>query len=82
METRIEKNRRLKREKWKKCFKNLCILFLVALLIIGVKVVNSTIVKLNCIENPKILSLDVRNSKLDIFGRTYLIDFRILKKNN
>ncbi len=80
METRIERNRRLRRQKWKKSFKNLCILFLVALLIIGVKVVNSTIVKLNCIENPKILSLDVRNSKLDIFGRTYFIDFRILKK--
>ena len=80
METRLERNIRVKRYKRKKKAKRFCIMILFVLLIFGVKVVNQNIVELNCLENPTIIGFDLESRELDLFGKTYVIDLSILKK--
>lgn len=80
METRLERNIRVKKLKRKKRAKRFCILILFSLLVFGVTVVNQTIVELNCLDNPTIISFDLESRELDLLGKTYVIDLSVLKK--
>ena len=80
METRIEKNKRLAKEKRIKGFKLFIILFMVALLVIGIGYVNKTIKEYNFFDNPNLFSISLKRNTLIILGEKYYFDFRILKK--
>ncbi|NLV89293.1 MAG: hypothetical protein GX021_08035 [Tissierellia bacterium] len=79
METRLERNLRIRKEKRIKRAKRLCILLLFIFLYLGLQIVNQNIVELNCLDNPTIFRLDLKTRQIDIFGDTYIIDLDIIK---
>lgn len=81
MESRMEKNKRLAREKRKRKFKAFLILLMTILVAFGIFRVNQIIKELNYLENTTLLNYDYKNNTLVFFGETYYIDFRILKKD-
>lgn len=81
MESRMEKNKRLAREKRKRKFKVFLILLMTILVAFGIFRVNQIIKELNYLENTTLLNYDYKNNTLVFFGETYYIDFRILKKD-
>ncbi len=80
METRLEKNKRRRKERWIRRFKSFLILIIIVLLIIGIEMVNETIVELDCIDNPNIVRFNLNSNKIDIFGESYIFDFKEIKK--
>ena len=42
--------------------------------------VNETIVELDCIDNPNIVRFNLNSNKIDIFGESYIFDFKEIKK--
>ena len=80
METRIEKRKRERRENRIKIFKFIIILFTFGILYIGIKKVNDNIIYLDYFTNPRIFNLNILERKLDLFGKSYFIDLKILKK--
>ncbi|NMB27223.1 MAG: hypothetical protein GX987_04100 [Tissierellia bacterium] len=81
METRIEKRKRHKKEKRKNFYKFIVLILTLFIFYYGIKVVNESIVYLDYLKNPNIFKLDIREKKIDLFGRSYLIDLKILKKD-
>jgi len=81
LETRVEKRKRERRENRIKFYKLIILLSTLLVLYIGLKVVNANIIYLDYLKNPKIFNLNIRESKIDLFGETYFIDFKILKKS-
>lgn len=81
IETRMEKTKRLRKESRKKFYKLVILGFLLIILFAGIKVVNNNIVHLEYLENPNILNVDLKQRKIDVFGKSYFIDFQILKKD-
>ncbi|HEY8362659.1 MAG TPA: hypothetical protein VIK77_07205 [Tissierellaceae bacterium] len=79
MESRLERNKRIKKEKRIKRAKRMFILLLVVLLILGLEKVNQNIIELNYFENPYIFRIDVKAQRLDLFGKTYILDLNIIK---
>lgn len=80
METRLERNRRLRKNNRIKKFKTLLILIVVVFLVFGIEKVNRTIIELNCIDNPNIIRFNYKTNKLDFFGKSYIIDVKEIKK--
>lgn len=80
METRMEKRKKRRREGRLRFYKLLILCFSLVLLLMGIRIVNKNIIQLGYLKNPKIFNLDLRRSKLDLFGDTYLLDFRVIKK--
>ncbi|WP_353096095.1 hypothetical protein [Tissierella praeacuta] len=80
METRLERNRRLRRENRKKRIKKFYVLVLFLLLILGIEIVNQNIIALDCLDNPNIFRININTRTLDFFGESYIIDFSYLKK--
>ena len=74
METRLKKQRRINR------VKKFYILILFLLLILGLEIVNQNIVELDCLDNPNILRFDIKTKKLDLFGKSYIIDLSFIRK--
>ncbi len=81
LETRIEKRKRHKKEKRKNFYKFIVLILTLFIFYYGIKVVNESIVYLDYLKNPNIFKLDIREKKIDLFGRSYLIDLKILKKD-
>lgn len=81
MDTRVEKRKRLKREKRKNFFKSIIVILILLILYYGIKVVNMNIVYLDYLKNPIIFKLDLKERKLYLFGESYLIDLKILKRS-
>lgn len=82
IETRMEKTKRLRKESRKRFCKLLIIGFILIILFAGIKVVNHNIVYLDYLENPNILNVDLKQRKIDVFGKSYFIDFQIFKKHS
>lgn len=82
VETRAEKNKKLKKQKRRSFCKILIIILTLILFINGLKLVNEYIIYLGYIENPTIFNLDIKERELVLFGERYLIDLKILKKTN
>lgn len=80
MESRLEKNKRIKKHRRITFLKALVILSTFFLLYYGVKLVNDRIIYLEYIDNPTIFDLDIGEGRLELFGETYIIDLKILKK--
>lgn len=80
LESRLEKNKRVKKQKRLTFLKILIILFTFFLLYYGIRLVNDGIIYLGYIENPTIFELNINERTLDLFGEKYFIDLKILKK--
>ena len=76
----MEKRKQHKKEKRKNFYKFIVLALTLLILYYGIKVVNENIVYLDYLKNPNIFKLDIREKKIDLFGRSYLIDLKILKK--
>ncbi len=48
--------------------------------LLGIEIVNLNIIDLECFENPNIIRFDIEKMELDFFGKSYIIDFSIIKK--
>ena len=79
METRMERYRREKRHRRLRKLKFIVVLFLFILMGYGLNIVNSTMNDLDILENTEIIHFDYENNLLDFLGKTYIIDFKILK---
>lgn len=79
LETRLERNKRLRKQKLSKRLKTITILLLIILMTLGLNIVNATIVELNCLDNPILLRFDLKNNYLNLLGKTYYIDLKILQ---
>lgn len=81
METRLEKNKKKKKHKRIRKVKGIFILILFGCMLLGLTIVNQNIVELQCLENPTILRFDFKTRKLDLLGKTYVVDLKILKES-
>lgn len=81
LETRIEKRKRVKKEKRKDYYKFIILTFILLILYCGIKVVNESIVYLDYLKNPNIFNFNIKERKIDLFGRSYFIDLKILKEH-
>lgn len=79
METRLERNKRLRKNRRIKRIKSFIILVTIILLIFGIKKVNQTIVDLNCIDNTNIVGFNYKTKELDFFGKSYIIHLKEIK---
>ncbi len=79
METRLERNKRLRKNRRIKRIKSFIILVTIILLIFGIKKVNQTIVDLNCIDNANIVRFNYKTKELDFFGKSYIIHLKKIK---
>jgi hypothetical protein len=82
LETRVEKRKRLRKHNRKKVYKFIIIAFAVIILYLGIKVVNQNIVYLGYLENQNIFKINILKGKLNLFGKGYYIDLKILKKKD
>lgn len=81
METRIEKRRRERRENRARVYKFIILSFTLFILYFGIKIVNDNIVYLDYFNNPTIFRINIKEKKIDLFGKSYLVDLKILKKD-
>ncbi len=56
------------------------VLIILCMSVYGIKVVNQTIADLDYLENPNIFNLNIKEGKVDLFGKSYYIDLKILKE--
>lgn len=82
METRLERNKKKKNRKRIKKLKLFFILILFGFMVMGLTVVNENIVNLQCLDNPTIFKFDFETRKLDLLGKTYRVDLKILKESD
>ncbi len=80
LESRIERKKKLRKQKRIRYIKFLIILLACSILYFGIKFVNDYIIYLGYIENPTIFDLNIRDKRMELFGESYFIDLKILKK--
>lgn len=81
METRLDRNKKMKKRKRIKKMKFIFVLILFGFMVQGLMIVNQNIIDLKCIENPTILDFDFNTKELNLFGKAYILDFKILKES-
>ncbi len=83
METRIERNKKKKKEKIKNVFKIQMFVICLIIFLFGLIVTENSIQELTCIENQKLFSivLDEKILYIQLFGNDYVIDFISFIKN-
>lgn len=80
LETRVEKNKRLKKEKRKRNAKAIAIIFIMILMILGLSVVNAEIKRKDFLENTNLFKLNIGRRSFDLLGKKYYIDFNAFTK--
>lgn len=79
METRIERYKRQRRQKFARRIKFIIIMILVSSMSYGLYFVNNTIRDFDVIENDNLIEVDINNNKIDLLGKSYFIDFQRIK---
>ena len=77
----MERNKRLKKSKWKKRWKRLIICLIILFTIVGINIVNKEIKRTGFLENSNLLRLDIEERSFDFLGKRYYLDLNILKEN-
>ncbi len=80
METRTEKYKRIRKEKFVRRFKFMTIMIIISTFAYGLYLVNDTVKEFDLIHNDSLIELDVNNSRLNLLGKSYYIDFQFIKK--
>ena len=78
----MEKRKELKKQNRRRFYKSLILAFTLSILYFGIKVVNENIIYLDYLENPNIFRINILEGKLDLFGKSYFIDMKILKRSD
>lgn len=81
METRLERNKRRRKERTINRLKRFCILIWVILFLFGINIVNRTYFELNNWPRSRYLSYNPERQELNILGKTYIIDLSFIKIN-
>lgn len=79
MESRLDRYKRVRKEKFIRKLKFFTILIILSTMSYGLYLVNNTVKDFNIIENDNLIRFDIKNSTIDLFGKSYYIDLQILK---
>lgn len=79
METRMERYKRIRKEKFIRRSKAFVILILIIGMTYGLIEVNKSIKDLNLINNDNLIGIDMKNRTVDFLGKSYQVDFNIIK---
>ena len=80
METRTQKNKRIRKLERKNRFISIIISLSFVFMIIGINIVNKEIQKKDLIGNSNLLKLDLGEGEIDFLGKKYYIDLKIISK--
>lgn len=80
METRTERYKRIRKEKFLRRFKFITIMIIICSCVYGLYLVNDTIKEFDLIDNDSLIELDINNSRVNLLGKSYYIDFQVIKK--
>ena len=80
METRLERSKKEKKRKRIRKFKIVIVLIFFIFMVFGLTIVNEYIVELGYLNNSNMIGFDLRTKKLNLLGKTYKIDLKILKE--
>ncbi|MFY9285070.1 MAG: hypothetical protein ACOXZT_04045 [Tissierellaceae bacterium] len=79
METRMERYKRIRKERFIRRSKAFVILILIIGMTYGLIEVNKSIKDLNLINNDNLIGIDMKNRTVDFLGKSYQVDFNIIK---
>lgn len=80
METRTERYKRIRKEKFMRRFKFMVIVIIGCSFVYGLYVVNGTVKEFDIIHNDSLIEFDIANSRVNLLGKSYYIDFQFIKK--
>lgn len=80
METRMEKNRRIARQRRIRNFKFFILILVLFGLIYGLILVNQTVKAYNFFDDAILFSLDLKENEIIILGKKYYLDLKVLKR--
>lgn len=80
LETRTQKNNRIRKLARKKRFVKIIIIVSFALMIIGINIVNEEMQKKDLIGNSNLLRLDLEGRAIDFLGKKYYLDLKSVNK--
>lgn len=78
MGTRMEKYRVRRKNRFFNFLKLNVVFTLLIFMVLFLYEVNETIIALNCMENPNLLSIDVNNNIINVLGKSYFINLRYI----
>lgn len=78
MGTRMEKYRERRKIRFINFLKLNVIFTLLILMILFLFEINETIIALNCMENPNLLSIDLQNNMIYLLGKSYFVNLRYI----
>lgn len=78
MGTRMERYKERKKTKFINLLKFNMLFLLFVLMVIFLFTVNETIIALNCMENPILLSFDFKNNLIYVMGKSYYINLSFI----
>lgn len=83
METRIERNKKKKKDKRKEFFKFQLFILCIFIFVLGLMVTEDSIQELTCVENQKLFSMVSEKNGLHVqlFGENYVLNFISFVKN-
>ncbi|NLY46176.1 MAG: hypothetical protein GX053_09345 [Tissierella sp.] len=79
METRTERYKRIRKEKYLRRFKFITIIIIICSMSYGLYIVNDTIRDFDMIDNDYLIELDINNNRVNLLGKSYYIDFQVIK---
>lgn len=80
METRIEKNKRLRKLGKKKRLKRFVIICIFFLMVVGMHIVNSEIQRKDYLENSNLFKIDIEDRAINFLGKKYYLDLNTFSK--
>lgn len=79
MESRTERYKRVRKEKYLRKFKFIMIIIVVGSMSFGLYLVNDTIRDFDIIENDSLIGIDINNKRINLLGKSYYLDFQVIK---
>lgn len=78
----MERKKKIKNQKRINKLKFFLVLILVGFMVQGLMIVNQNIIDLKDLENATIFQFNFKTKKLNLFGKSYIVDLKILKETN
>lgn len=79
MESRTERYKRVRKEKYLRKLKFIMIIIVVGSMSFGLYLVNDTIRDFDIIENDSLIGIDINNKRINLLGKSYYLDFQVIK---
>jgi hypothetical protein len=78
MGKRMEKYRERRKIRFINFLKLNVVITLLILMVLFLFEINETIVALNCMENPNLLSIDLQNNMIHLLGKSYFVNLKYI----